>query len=634
VSPSRALLSAVAVAVAVATPACSSTPGEGLSIGAKDFAEQEILGEMLLQVLGSEFGESRVVPCVDTYECQRDLRHGGLDLMVEYSGTALQFMGGPPADRDHPIAQVRALYEPVGIRWLEPLGFDNGYRLLVPTDRALTLGLETIADLERVPGEGLRVACPGEFLRRPRDGLAAVLRRYGLRLAGEPVVIEEPAERFEALLSGRADVAVGYATDGAITGRGLTVLGDPLGFFPPYQASIVVRADALRTRPGLEERLDSLEGRLDTTTMRSLNYRAQVEGHEPREVAEAFLVEQRLVPRRPVRDDRAAELVVVVHEGDDLEPQSTRALATVRRVYTDHPVRRDETGDVAGAVASSRALLAVVGAERFFPDAERREDRMEAVAVLGTRLVHLLRRANEATVVPPLSGRIGVPPAGSGGERVGLALLAAADDQVRPDSNEPTIGRGERSAQHHVRADARGLVDQVLADRLDGALVLAEGGDAEVARLLDGGEVQLRSLDGLLTPERAVALPYLSRARIPAGTYVGQHEAVETVGVQVVLAAAATRRRSVGGGGGPAAALPAGGRRLPRDEVEQLYEATGALEVPDPSLPSAWTSHRGEEQAPRDLGTEILDAALNVGALAFIAWLTLSVIRRKTIAAG
>ena len=65
--------------------------------------------------------------------------------MVEYSGTALAFVGGPAPDRQDPIAQVRRLYEPLGLTWLDPLGFDNGYRLLVLVDRAAALGLLLIS---------------------------------------------------------------------------------------------------------------------------------------------------------------------------------------------------------------------------------------------------------------------------------------------------------------------------------------------------------------------------------------------------------------------------------------------------------------------------------------------------------
>jgi hypothetical protein len=231
-----------------------------------------------------------------------------------------------------------------------------------------------------------------------------------------------------------------------------------------------------------------------------------------------------------------------------------------------------------------------------------------------------------------LSGSIGIPPEGSGAGRLASALLASLEEEgERP--RGPTLESGDRGSNGFVRGRPQALADQILADRLDGALIVAEAGDAEVARILDDGDLRLRAIGDALTPQRAVSLPFLGRARIAAGTYVGHDEAIETLGAQVVIAAPASRPPSAGGGGGPAAALASGGRRLPRDEVERLYEASGSLEVPDPALPSAWTSHRSEVQA-HNVASEALDAVLNVLCVAFVVWIVLAVVRRKSIAAG
>ena len=218
--------------------------------------------------------------------------------MVDYSGTGLYFLGEPIAGREGSLDRVRGLYRPLRLRWLGPLGFDNSYCLLVPSDRAAALGLEQIGDLadpSAFPG-GIRVACPPEYLRRPGDGLAALLEAYGLVLDGPPLVIADVVDRARAVQDGRADVVVGYRTDGVIFELGLRELDDRLGFFPPYEAAFVVREETLGRHPGLASILDRLEGRLDTATMRRLNDRVEVEGRRPAEVARAFLGERGLLP--------------------------------------------------------------------------------------------------------------------------------------------------------------------------------------------------------------------------------------------------------------------------------------------------------------------------------------------------
>lgn len=603
---------------------CGERP-VGLRVGVKDFAEQAILGEMLVQLLRAD-GRAAVtlIRCHDTYGCHHDLNERTIDLMVEYSGTGLSFIGD--GDGDQSMARVRARYAPLGLTWLEPLGFDNGYRLLVAPGRAAALGLQTIADLDKLE-DGVRVACPPEYLRRPRDGLASLAERYGLRVAGQPLLLREPGERFQALLEGRADVAVGYATDGAIASLGLRPLEDPLGFFPPYQAAVLVRTALLRREPGLRKVLGRLEGRIDTSAMRGLNYQVQVEGRPPGPVAARFLRARKLVSARTPASRGAPRLAIAVHRLDRLDRLVTRAIQAVRVVFPGRPVVAVPSADPAGDVAAARAQLAVLGAERFFQgrgdSPPRREERLEAVTALGSRLVHLIRRNghNPGEPVDALSGRVGVGPAGSGGARVTEGLLAAAN--LAP-------------AAH---ADTEGLLSRVAAGKLDAALVLAAPGEPALAQALARLKLRLyplprrREAGALLavSSEQAVRQPFLRPARIPAGTYAGQPGPLETLGSQVVLAGPPPSGGDrLAAGGGPAAALPSHGRSLSMEEVEQLADAARSREAPDPALPSAWTVRGGRRpDAQAQDRTPVADTLLNLVGIAFLVWLASLIWRRR-----
>jgi osmoprotectant transport system substrate-binding protein len=253
-----------------------------LKVGVKPFTEQRVLGEVLRQlVLQSDREAAPLVTCEDSWDCQHRLQRGDIHVMVDYTGTGLSLIGAPTGGSGAAaLDRAREAYGPLGVEWLAPLGFGNGYRVLVPSWRATALSLADISDLEDL--DPLRIATPPEFTRRPTDGLAPMLRRYGLTLAGDPLVIADPGERFQAVLDGRADVAIGYATDGASSGRPLVSLEDDLGFFPTYDAVMVANGERLADRPGLRKATEQLAGRLTDEAMQGLNYRVDVDGYPPR----------------------------------------------------------------------------------------------------------------------------------------------------------------------------------------------------------------------------------------------------------------------------------------------------------------------------------------------------------------
>lgn len=576
-----------------------------LRIGAKSFAEQALLAEMVAALARRAGVEvAPIDTCGDTYACHRKLRDGEIDVMVEYTGTGLRFIGAVPGQDS--LDDLQQLYAPLGLRWLKPIGFDNGYRVLVRADRPQ----RTIGDLAGV--EGLRVVAPPEYVRRPGDGLGALVTRYGLRLGAKPLLIEPPSERYQALVDGRADAAIGYATDGAIAEMGLKVLADPAGFFPPYEGAVLVREDAADRHPGLVEALGALEGRIDTATMRDLNARVQLEGRDAGVVARGFLATHDLVDPAPPGTDRPP-VRIAVHPGDGLEAFVPRARRAVRAAFPDRPVSVVDDDAPIDRVAIGAARLTVIGAERFFRKSLRslekrtvRDDRVEAVAALGTRMLHLVRRADDAA--EPFAGRVGVPPEDTGPGFVGSLVLRQ---------------RGEKPAR---RADAAALLSAVRAGDLDAALVLAKAGDPGLTKSLAAGGLALRPVQGWLTAERALVVPFLRPARVPPGTYAGQDAAVETLGAQVVLADAAPAP-AIARGGGPAAALPSGGIPLTADQVDAVAKAAGVAEAPDPVLPSAWGARVATPAAAHSGAMRALHAVLNVLVVVFTVWLVLITLR-------
>ncbi len=580
----------------------------GLRIGTKDFAEQELLAEIASELLTREgISVEPIKPCGDTFSCQRAMREGNLDVMIEYSGTGLVFLGQPPSDTQASLPRVRELYQPLGLEWLDGLGFDNGYRVLVDQTRAESLGLQTISNLDKLQ-PGVRVVCPPSFLRRPRDGLNALLSRHGLRLQGEALVLPTPQQRLQALQRGRADVLIGYSTDGTLRGLGLTTLEDTLNFFPSYEAAYVVRKPLLKSYPKLAPTLNTLAGLLKEDTMQELNYAVEVQGQDPALVARAWLQAQKMTPTSDKSDAKSIGLLIAVHQDDQLAPFLETGVRALHQTFPKRAVRHIQAKDPAKQVIHGSARLALLGAERFFSrdrkDRLVRNDRLEAAAVVGERHIHIIRRAGSSPQ-DKLQGKLGLPPSKSG---AGMIARALVDNQ--------TITQQGTTEE---------LLTSLRAGKLDAILVVEPPGAPALTQALADETLVLHPAQDKLTPVKAARHPFLRPTRIPARTYQRYPNSMDTISVQVVLASPAKRINNLTTGAGPAAALPYTGTPLKPEEVERLTAATGLPALPDPSLPSAWNTNPRQGNDSNAQHADMIKTVLNLLALLFLAWLALLV---------
>jgi len=249
-----------------------STPvANQIVIGSKNFTEQLIVAEMVAQHLEhtTDLHVVRRFGLGGSTVLHRALREGQIDLAIEYTGTALSaILHQPPlADATQVFPTVRDLYaERFALRWLPPLGFNNSYVLAV-SKAGHTGALHTISDLAARSGQ-MVAAFDFEFAER-KDGYAGLKKAYGMKFAR--VVDMHPDLMYTALKRGEVDVISAYATDGRLAQPDLVRLEDDRHFFPPYEAAIVVREDALAKHPGLAPSLSALSGTLTDERMRAAN---------------------------------------------------------------------------------------------------------------------------------------------------------------------------------------------------------------------------------------------------------------------------------------------------------------------------------------------------------------------------
>ena len=253
-----------------------------IRVGSKNFTEQVVLGEIVAQHLENRLHEkiARSLNLGGTMLAQQALLYREIDVYPEYSGTALAMVLKSPRNTDLPTEYAKRFH----LAWLEPLGIDNGFAMVVRGADARAKGLKTLSDAS-IRSWSLGVGY--EFEQRA-DGMAALKSAYQLQLNGSPKTMELGL-LYKAIEQGQVDMIAASATDGVLSKMDLTVLEDDKHAFPSYEVSLVAREALLNERPDVRAALHELAGKFTNAAMQKLNYQVDVEHRAVRAVAEDFL---------------------------------------------------------------------------------------------------------------------------------------------------------------------------------------------------------------------------------------------------------------------------------------------------------------------------------------------------------
>jgi osmoprotectant transport system permease protein len=255
--------------------------GGGYVIGAKPFGEQYILAALMedrLRAKGLAAGRRDGLGSAVILDA---LAAGDIDAYVDYSGTvwANQLKRTDVLPRAEVLQAVAGwLKAERGIVMLGGLGFENAYALAMKRERALKLGVKSIADLAR-HAPTFSIAGDYEFFSRPE--WKAIREAYGLSFGRERQMQAE--FMYQAAAAGEVDVISAYTSDGRITEHDLVVLEDPKQAIPPYDAILLVSPRRADDKAFLAA-LGALIGAIDVKTMREANARAST-GATPEAVA-------------------------------------------------------------------------------------------------------------------------------------------------------------------------------------------------------------------------------------------------------------------------------------------------------------------------------------------------------------
>jgi osmoprotectant transport system substrate-binding protein len=280
----------LAVAVLLAGTGCSPPRPDHPVIGAKNFTEQVILGELLAQEIEahSHLKVERRFYLAGSYICHQALVSGRFDAYVEYTGTALTAILKQPLDRDPEavLSTVRRLYASrYHVRVGEPLGFENTFAMVIRGDDAERLHLQTLSEAARYTPQW-KLGVGYEFEQRP-DGLPGLSRAYGLKFDGPPRTMDLGL-LYRALSAHQVDMIAANSTDGPIEALHLKALADDRHYFPPYQAVPLVREEALARWPEIGSALHALAGRITAEDMRTMNEAVDGQHRDAAEVVREF----------------------------------------------------------------------------------------------------------------------------------------------------------------------------------------------------------------------------------------------------------------------------------------------------------------------------------------------------------
>jgi osmoprotectant transport system substrate-binding protein len=283
--------------------------GDPIRVGSKQFTESILLAKLIVYALeDAGFEVDDRSPLGGTDVNRSALVNAEIDVYPEYTGTALglffpeqaaDFPEGLTRDAEASYDYVRDLDADMNdLVWLAPAPANNTYGFAVTRAFAEEHGLVTIDDFADYVNAGgfVMMASGDEFAQRP-DGIQAFEQIYGFDLGDDQLLIiaaGTPAQTLQALAEGanETNIAMTFATEGAVSAYDFVVLADPRGAQPIFNPTPVFRAEVVEANPDIPSILDPIFSGLTNEVLQELNARVDVDGENPDAVARGYLQEQ------------------------------------------------------------------------------------------------------------------------------------------------------------------------------------------------------------------------------------------------------------------------------------------------------------------------------------------------------
>jgi glycine betaine/choline ABC-type transport system substrate-binding protein len=277
--------------------AIQSNPDNGkvsLTIGSKNFPEQEILGEIYAQALtAAGYKVKSALNLGSETVALKAVKSGQISGYPEYASTALTSFFGlepeeVPADATEAWEKANEEFEKEGLQAFEPTPFASANAVGTTTATAEKYDLETVSDLEGV-SEKLSLYGSPECRQRI-DCLAGLEQLYGLKFKSfTPVDI---GLRYTVLEKGQADLSILFTTDPQLSAESdkFVILEDDKEVFPAGNVIFVTtKKVAEEAGPDYEKTILQVQEGLDLKVVQELDARVELEKETPKQAATAYL---------------------------------------------------------------------------------------------------------------------------------------------------------------------------------------------------------------------------------------------------------------------------------------------------------------------------------------------------------
>lgn len=287
------------VAAARATSVEPGSPRPAFVLGSKNFAEDEILGNLYEQALKAKGFTVDLTSSIGSTEAAYDaLKDGQIQGYPEYDGTLLSTLSGISANPPTAAAaahEAGAWLAKRGLLFTATTPFTDCSAIAVLKSYAHKHGLRTIADLGKL-GKGLVLGANPQFETRNPDGLAGLRKDYGLNLTFHPVAT---GNLYTLLRDGKLNAAEVYSTDPELQSGEYVILQDPKRFFGFENVGLVLSKRAADEQgPGFLRAVNRVSALLTQKAMIELNWQVELQQKSPVTVAKAFLLAHHLLSAR------------------------------------------------------------------------------------------------------------------------------------------------------------------------------------------------------------------------------------------------------------------------------------------------------------------------------------------------
>lgn len=270
-----------------------SNPGNGrvsLTIGSKNFPEQEILGEIYAQALAAAgYKVSSDLNLGSETVARKAVKTGEISGYPEYASTALTSFFGiepeeVPADAEGAYEMAKEEFEKEGLTAFPPTPFVSANAVGTLKETAEKYELENVSDLEGVSEELTLYGSPE--CRQRIDCLAGLEQLHGLKFKSfKPVDI---GLRYTVLDKGQADLSILFTTDPQLSAEKdkYVILEDDKEVFPAGDVIFVTTPKVVQEAGSdYEETIVEVQEGLTLEVVRELDARVELERQTPKEAA-------------------------------------------------------------------------------------------------------------------------------------------------------------------------------------------------------------------------------------------------------------------------------------------------------------------------------------------------------------